>query len=443
MGRLDTLKSFFNKPKLAEAIKVEGRNIFYPRSYYFALYEDGSYSLYDGDTYRYLDGIKRFDFATIIKETKRVARFNNPGEIGKEYDLFYKAINKSDSQDEYIAKEIANNLNIKPWLLKQMYYYHSGNSRTEYIWDNYKKIRELFVDRCKKLGIQYENDSNIIINQAIGKINTKENENTVTKDLLYCKSLESIKAYFAEKEENAKTERDFAKLESKFSYDKSYLTEYTSSFFDLSNKAIIALKNSKKEDTELLKKYTEFLISLPSYCQLLLEMEKCSELASEKKQSIKTERLNANQEFIQNINELIDHDPEQEIYHYHLAAGKYEANRILEEGLYTYSDRISSFEYPELSLDDILKHKYGNDFSSLEDYIIVFAEPKNEIITRKLTEEERKEVKIVPRRPGLVSEKPTYVVDQKYIVGYIDKVNCQVVTNKKFYNYRDTAEVKI
>ena len=96
-----------------------------------------------------------------------------------------------------------------------------------------------------------------------------------------------------------------------------------------------------------------------------------------------------------------------------------------------------------MSLDDILKHKYGNDFSSLEDYIIVFAEPKNEIITRKLTEEERKEVKIVPRRPGLASEKPTYVVDQKYIVGYIDKVNCQVVTNKKFYNYRDTAEVKI
>ena len=429
----NTKRTMFHKPKLVDAVKVEGRSIFSSASYYFAWYDDGSYSLYDGESLKYLGGVKRFNFGSIVSGSQRVAKFDRPTEIGAEYRLFYDAVHTIEQNKSLEAQKIARDLGVHQSHLVSMYYYNPDDHSNDYVWENYKKMRKLFVDKCRELGIEYETDSNAIINQVIQQIDENEGKEmgSAKKDVSYCTSIESIKKYFYQRINSAATEYDLSNISSDFIFTKQDLIEYTSSFFRLSDSALIALKNGKKGDMELLKKYTEFLVALPMYCQLLSEMEKCSGLANAEKQNLKLKRFYDNPDFIQNINGLIEHDPDEVTYHYHVTGGANEAEHILEDGLYMFSDRIESTSFPELTTNDLLGHGYGNDFASFDDYIIVFAEPKGEKIVRTLSDEEKSKVLIMPRRMGL-TDKPSYVIDSKYIVGYIDKSNCQVVANEGF-----------
>lgn len=131
------------------------------------------------------------------------------------------------------------------------------------------------------------------------------------------------------------------------------------------------------------------------------------------------------------LNKIISHDKDKFTYYYHVTQEEYDANRILNEGLYTFSDDFTKFLYDELDEEELLKHGYGNATRDLSDYIIVFSKPKDEEILRKLTAEEKSKVSVYPRRIGLIN-KPDYVIDPNYIVGYIDKKKQVVVLNEQF-----------
>lgn len=430
----DNKKSMFYRPKLIKTVRVEGRNKFVPSSYYFALYDDGSYSLYDGETFKYLSGNKRFNFGSMIRETKATCNFHMVDSLIKNYRTFYDAVHDYDQILGDEANVIADELGIKQHYLSLMYYYNPDDSKDEYIWENYKKMRKLFIDKCDKLGISYESDSNKIISDALYVV-----ENTVDErfkdyknDLSYCTSIEAINKKYSEELAKATTEFDLSRISSNFSFARQDAIDFPSSFFELTDRAIIALKNGKKSDRELLKKYTEFLIALPSFCQIISHLDKCSSDAKKRKKQLKLSRLYENTEFIANLENLIDHG-EDEIFWYHAAKNEGEAERIINEGLYMYSDRLDSTSFPEFSTRQILEYDYGNDFASYDDYIIVISQPKDRQIVRKLSDKERENVFIVPRRVALYS-KPTDVVESQYIVGYVDKNDGKVVQNPNYVN---------
>ena len=429
----DKKTSVFHRPKLVKTVRIEGRNTFVPTSYYFALYDDNSYSLYDGETFKYMSGNKKFNFGSMIRGTKEVCQFQKPDALGKYYRLFYDAVNDYDQREREYADYIAKELGIDQHRLSSMYYYDPENPRDDYVWENYKNMRKLFIDKCEKLGISYEEDSSKIISGAISTLENHVDERfkDYKNDLSYCTSVESVIKKYNEEVAEANTEFELSKISSKFSFAKQDAIDYPSSFFELTDRAIIALKSGKKSDRDLLRQYTEFLIALPSYCQILSQMEKCASDAKKKKQRLKLERFYDNPEFIADLNDMIEHDTEQETYYYHVTQGEVEAEKIMQKGLYMFSDRMDSTTFPELSTNEILQYGYGNDFASFDDYIIVIAQPKDKQIVRRLSEYEREQAQIVPRRAALMS-KPTDIIDSEYIVGYIDKQNCQVVRNKNF-----------
>ena len=120
----NTKRTMFHKPKLVDAVKVEGRSIFFPGSYYFAWYDDGSYSLYDGESLKYLGGVKRFNFGSIVSGSQRVAKFDRPTEIGAEYRLFYDAVHTIEQNKSLEAQKIARELGVHQSHLVSMYYYN-------------------------------------------------------------------------------------------------------------------------------------------------------------------------------------------------------------------------------------------------------------------------------------------------------------------------------
>ena len=148
------------------------------------------------------------------------------------------------------------------------------------------------------------------------------------------------------------------------------------------------------------------------------------------------ERLNNNILFIEDLQKLIEHDPEKETYRYHATGSLYDAKRILEEGFYMFSNDLDSTSFQEFNVDQILTYSYGNGTQNFEDYIVVLSEPNDEdtdIVTR-LTDEEIEKVTIVPRRNAIMGNKPTYKVDKKYVVGIIDKKQEKIIFNQEYIN---------
>ena len=178
----------------------------------------------------------------------------------------------------------------------------------------------------------------------------------------------------------------------------------------------------------------EFFISKDISFGLVKYLEELITKADEIQYNMDQERYNSNFKFMEDLEAMVKHNPEEETYRYHATTSLEDGIRILEEGLYSYSKDLDSTSFPEFNINQILSYSYGSGIEQFGDYIVVLSEPKNEDIVRELTEEEQEKVTIIPRRNAVVGNKPPYRVDKKYVVGIIDKKHEKVILNSEYVN---------
>ena len=415
------------KSKIKEVIEYKDNNYFIPGEYLVVIYDDNSYTLLDKN-YDYLYGKKNSDIKNEIRNIKTLSNCSSEGEKNVEGVLY-----NYDILLGQMAAKIKEKYGVKLTYDSQIYYIKPENKLYDSMMKDYEKTLNLFEKRCKKLNIKYEKNPDKLVFDAVKKLNEKEYVIADYKtDISYCYSTDTIDKELNELEKNLTTEWDYEKAKSDLQYTCLLLANYVSDFFRISNRAILALIGKSEVDKEILKAYTEFLISMPKYVKTREYLVSRASKLGEKRQQMRNEKFHSDETFIEEINKIIAHDSNSSEYLYHVPQTEEDAKKILEEGLYMFSDRMSSSTISELTTEEILQHGYGSNFQYFEEYVVVIDKPINADIIEEIPEEKRNYINIMPRRPGLVNKKPTHVIPSQYVVGYIDKEQLKVVYNPNY-----------
>ena len=424
------IRSLLKKPKIKEVIDYKDNNYFLPGEYLVVVYDDNSYTLLDKN-YNYLDGKKNQDIKSEISNINDIKTLSNCSSDGEK--ITEKAVYKYGLIIDGMGCKLKKKYAVKLTYDSQIYYYKPGNKKYDDMMKDYEKTLDLFKKRCEYLNIDYEKDPDKLVFEAVKKLDEKEFALPNLKpDVSYCYSIEKIDKKIDEIEAGLSTEWDYEKAASDINFIGRHLANYPSDFFNKTNRAIVALAGKDEVDKEIVKKYTEFLISLPKYIEIMDHVVDRASNLSQKRIQMRKDRFHSKEEFIEGINNMIFHDPNSSEFLYHVPQFEEDAQKILDEGLYMYSDRISSATESELTPEGVLTHGYGNEFQYFEDYVVVIDKPINEDIIEEIPEEKRKYINIMPRRPGLANKKPTHVIPSQYIVGYIDKEHMEIVYNPNY-----------
>ena len=424
--------------KIEQIMKYDYDSYFYPIMYYFVIYDDGSYTLLEGDNLKYIEGKNN---PNIIDNFPNKEEIPQSSLCNLKYSKqFYDVLEKYDRVHYDMATRIRQKLRINTSNFSNLYYYKPGDKFYDKIMKEYKKVLSLFKRKCLLSGIKYEKDTDKMIKNITEMIDAKIDPRVPSfkNDVSFCYSIDAIKKEYEKWVDDINSINDveekmdkISSAESKFQSASINLALYTREFFGLDNLATIALSSKDPKDKELIKKYTEFLVVLPKYMMIKSYVESCIDKFQYMRQDIRNNAFNNNEEFLKKIDDMIEHNTDEDMYLYHVTQSEYDANKIINEGLFMYSDSLESTTYPELNREELLEHGYGNSYQMYENYIMVIDMPKDTNIVRKLTEEEKNNADVMPRRIGITS-KPSYVIDSEYIVGYIDKKNMDVIINPNY-----------
>ena len=304
----------------------------------------------------------------------------------------------------------------------------------------FEKLFRRLQKECDNLGIPYDTNPQKILSDKL-KIQ-KEQANFKLNDVTVCSSKEKIDEYF---NQNIYSCTDSKKMErelTNFNFIRiAFITAFNGEFLVKSDRLISALEDRNYPNREsILKNYMEFFIAKDYAFDLVNYADKKLEEGNKIQANLAKERFNKNFEFIENLEKLVSHDKEKETYRYHATTSREAAIEIMEEGFYSYSENLDSTSFQEFDVNTILNYSYGNGLNYFGDYIIVISEPKGEDILTKLTEEEKENISILPRRDAMIGNKPGYQVDKKHIVAIIDKEHERVIMNPEYQN-RDKKQI--
>ncbi len=421
------------KKKIKEVVILTDERPFYIDKYVWFTYEDGTdvVMLYD-DAVKYLQKyslLNRFRSAdslfasfktkitTIDEFRRRDVRFYDKGRL----------ITEAMRQKEDDAKEIEAKLGIRMDVLPSMYWLKQ-DAECDKILVMYEKIKKTILEECQKSGISYETDQGKIIEKVFDVL--KKTEYPADEYPASQEELESIyKRKIARALSNAEEDKiyDYIDVEHDFTNLRISMTTYSANMFLAFYQLIYALVDRKiPKRKEILASWAEFILVLPEYMNLINKTDEYTDRASKEKMMADIEKFHSNKKFMEDLELLMAHDSSKEMYRYHAAPSLSAGLYILENGLFLSSDDPSFTSYAEFSTNDVLTYSYGGFFLTVGDYIIVFKEPFGEDIVRESTEEEKKNNNIASRR--LSSSEPIneYIVDKKYMVGLIDRVNQKV-----------------
>ena len=343
-------------------------------------------------------------------------------------DIIYKEKSKKNMELQNIEKKY--NINIAQ--LANMYWLDDSNMSKK-ILGMYEKIKTVILNECNKNKINYCKNSTEIIKAIARKI-----ENSNTEEINVCKSVEEVDKLFETRKKQVKEnnnkeyEYSYDKIELDFKNMQFNMSQYPSDMFSSSYQLLGALSDKNYYNREqILKNWAEFLIVLKDYIKIINEFDKCINQVSEEKMKNNLDNYYSNLDFINELEDLIDHDKNNEEYLYHATSTLEDGLNVLDKGLFMASDDLSSTTFSEFSIPDILTYEYGNDFRKVGDYIIVIKKPNNQKIVRKTTELEKQENLIMSRRIGYTNPINNYVIEPAYIVGLVDR------KNQKIYNMKN------
>lgn len=435
------------KKKIKEVLILTDERPFYMDKYAWFTYEDGTdiVMLYD-DAVKYLQKyslLNRFRNADSLFASFKT-KVTTLDEFRKHDVRFYdkrRLIDEAKRQKEDDSKEIETRLGIRMNDLSSLYWLKQ-DTESDMILAMYEKIKRTILEECQRSGISYEKDHKKIIGRVLEVL--KQTEYHADE---YPANQEELESIYQRKIERAKSSTaenklyDYTSVEHDFINLKMSMVEYSADMFTASYQLINALVDRKHpKRKEILASWAEFMLVLPEYISLVNKVEEYGSKALNEKMYADIERFHSNSDFMKNLELLMTHDPEKEVYRYHATPSLQTGLKILENGLFLSSNDLDSTSFAEFSIDNVLTYSYGSFFLTVGDYIIVFREPVGEDIVREATEEEKKNNHIASRRISTSEPINDYVVDKKYMVGLIDRVNQKVYRVNQEVILGDRAE---
>ena len=397
-------------------------------TYYYVRTKDGKEALYLYPGYKLIAGnefLSKQELSSLPKKTYNSRQEHIRQDITERF--FYSLLSE---YKQYRSYKHSKNKYTDGFSYLTSLYYEEDKTHLEAYNQLYKDLKR----ECDNLGISYETNPDIIMERRLNE--AFEDSEFKTIDIRVCKSKSSIDEYYNNHLISQTNSKNFSNELHNFQYLKtSYVMNYNGEFLSHSDNLIDALLDRNYPNREeILKKYMEFFISKDISFGLVKYLEELITKADEIQYNMDQERYNSNFKFMEDLEAMVKHNPEEETYRYHATTSLEDGIRILEEGFYSYSKDLDSTSFPEFNINQILSYSYGSGIEQFGDYIVVLSEPKNEDIVRELTEEEQEKVTIMPRRNAVVGNKPPYRVDKKYVVGIIDKKHEKVILNSEYVN---------
>lgn len=397
-------------------------------TYYYVRTKEGKEALYLCPGFKFLAGDNIFskkDLEAAPKKNYKNKQELIRNELTEKY--FFDILNKYRQNRSLVLFD--NKYHDGFNYLQSLYY----NPNNRYL-IGYNILYNAVKKECDNLGIVYEMDPEKIMVKSMQRIMQDEEYNCF--DLSQCQSREAIDKYYEENLAPCKTSQALSRKINKMQYLRSaYTMNYPGEFLSHGENLICALQDTRYPNREqILKNYMEFFIAKDIAFDITNYFDELIEKADYHQMNMDKERFNANFKFMEDLEQLLEHDAEQETYRYHATTSLEDAERILEEGFYLYSNELDTTSFKEFTPNEVLAYSYGNGIETFGDFIIVISEPKGEDIVEELTEEEQDKVAIIPRRNAIIGNKPPYRVDKKYIVGIIDKKHEKVILNPEYIN---------
>ncbi len=196
-------------------------------------------------------------------------------------------------------------------------------------------------------------------------------------------------------------------------------------------------KEEKLSDEELLG----CIKFLNSYSKLMTYKSNGHKAVVELTELTKNKKLKDfydNKEFMKKFEKIMAHNKEKHNYLFHGTQCLKDAESIMNQGLGMMREDLSTTTYSEFSLDDVVLYCRGFGGKVGRDAIVIIDQPinedgKRENIVKEL--DENKEIDFSPSGLQGLDGKPRYIVDSKYIIGYVNKRDKAVTFNSKYYDY--------
>lgn len=399
-------------------------------TYLYVLTESGKEALYLCPGYKLIAGEGSLDKESLKRLPTK--SYKNRTALTREEPTerrFYQLLNDYRRQR---SNNLFENRHQEAFSYLQSLYYRPNENYQE----AFNRLYALVKKECDNLGIVYETDPERIIEQKLESLKEDEEHNLINTAV--CKSKESIDKYYQENILSCTSSKKLSFEISNLQFIRSsYTMSYPGEFLSMSDNLISALNDRNYPNREsILKNYLEFFISKDLAFSLTTYVDNLISKADTLQYEMDKKRFNSNFKFMEDLENIIKHNPDEETFRYHATTSLPDAKRILEEGFYSYSKDLGSTSFAEFDINQILSYSYGNGVETFGDYIIILSEPAGEDIVEELTEEEQEKVQIIPRRNAIIGNKPPYKVDRKHVVGIIDKNHEQVIINEEYLNNR-------
>lgn len=152
----------------------------------------------------------------------------------------------------------------------------------------------------------------------------------------------------------------------------------------------------------------------------------------------KLDEFYSDEEFFKDFKKIMSHDNKRHNYLFHGTQDIPSAYSILNEGLAMMSANLLSTTYPEFSMDDVLLYRRGFFGEIGKDAVVIIDQPINEdgepvIIVQML--EDDNNINFVQSGLQGLNGKARYIVNPKYIVGFVNKRDKKGEFNPLYYAY--------
>lgn len=410
--------------KITQAFLIDTGNVFFTNNYGMVLYQNGTHEYLD---YAHFLSMLNKNTGTLEVQTLSREKFEDRYRYLR--DEFNDFVSDLEHDKDEKARIIGKRLDIDLDLLYDLYDYHSLKRKgmenlpdqLDYLIDKCFKIASI---ECRKSGISYNEDNEGIVEDILKKLDTKDADYFTKRDISFCTSSEKVFEEYNSDITSATDVNEIDDVARKYRYIKlGYLTAYASSFLGSKSDFLLALVDNQYPNRDLvLKNWTEFFRVCRDCFGIIDAVNQCSIDAENLKTDFEITKLESNKKFMDDLELLLKHNPDEETYYFHATNSRKSAQNILDKGLYMYDD-LSSTTYPELSKEAVLSYEYGNGLGN--------------------SAKEKEESVGVSRRMALTSEECNYIVDPENIVGFVDRKREEVVFNKMVKKDTNFKESKI
>lgn len=199
----------------------------------------------------------------------------------------------------------------------------------------------------------------------------------------------------------------------------------------------IKMKKIPKVTDEELISFIKYINTYPEIIKCKTNANKAEGFLSKLSSKTKLQEFYSNPKFLQDFKKIMEHDLKSHTYYFHGTQDLESADMIMKEGLGMMRESLSTTAYPEFSMDNVILYSRGFMGEIGSSAIVIIDEPCKDNRKEKIVKPLEKEEKIHFSPSGLqgLTGEPHYIVDTKYIVGYVDKENKAIIFNPRYYDY--------